>query len=94
MSDLIARIIELRDVAPTKGEWHELNDIVKEVEEQQARIAKLEDALTVCNQFMLEVSHAMQSGPSWYTKGTHGLRQQIYMWIERTRKALAALDKD
>ena len=35
-------------------------------------------AIDVCRQFVLEVSHAMESGPGWYTKGENGLRREMH----------------
>ena len=61
----------------------------------EARVEQLEGALGVCRQFRLEVAHAMECGPGWYTRGEDGLRQQIRMWIDRAGKALQALgEKD
>ena len=59
----------------------------------EAKIAELEAVRNTANQFMLEVAHAMQSGPTWYTRGESGLRSQIHMWIGRMQKALAAQEK-
>jgi hypothetical protein len=45
MSDLVERLKALRDEQMTKGEWQEINDLVKLAKEQAARIADLEGAL-------------------------------------------------
>ena len=65
-----------------------------EINALEARVAELEGALGVCRQFRLEVAHAMECGPGWYTRGENGLRQQIHMWIDRAGKALQALGGD
>ncbi len=66
------------------------NSAIKEFDAALEEIKKLREALELCNQFVLEVSHAMQSGPSWYTKGESGLRNQVHMWIDRAAKAIKA----
>lgn len=78
--------IGTRNIAIDGVMYNVPNPAADKIEAQQA-------ALSVCSQFLLEVSHAMASGPNWYTKGEQGLRQQIYMWIERTHKALAGVAK-
>jgi len=69
-------------------------DLGRLYNKSQADNEKLRAVVDTSRQFMLEVSHAMESGPSWYTRGESGLRKQVYMWIERMRKALAALEVD
>ena len=54
---------------------------------------RLEAALEVCNQMVLEVSHAQQCGPGWYTRGEDGLRAQVDMWVRKASTAIReALD--
>ena len=43
--------------------------------------------LAVAHQALLEVRHAQECGPSWYTRGEDGLYQQVSMWV---RKGLEA----
>lgn len=45
-------------------------------------------ALKVAQQFLLEFSHAQESGPSWYTRGEHGMYSQVNLWL---RKGLEAV---
>jgi predicted nuclease with TOPRIM domain len=53
---------------------------------------RYKEALKTCNQFVLEVSHAMQCGPDWYTRGESGLRNQIQTWINKASEAVKVLD--
>jgi len=56
-------------------------------------IERLRAALEVCNQMVLEVSHAQQCGPGWYTRGEDGLRAQVDMWVRKASTAIReALD--
>lgn len=54
-----------------------------------SRIAELEEALRVANQALLEVRHAQECGPEWYTRGASGLRSQVAMWVRRGLDAIA-----
>jgi len=80
MTKLIDLMPDAKDVYVGKGIT---------VYDVKQRLRKLEAVREVSQHFLLEVSHAMQCGPGWYTHGENGLRKQIYMWIERERKALA-----
>lgn len=48
------------------------------------------DALKTAHQALLEVAHAQDAGPEWYTRGASALRQQVAMWV---RRGLDALNK-
>lgn len=48
------------------------------------------EALKTAHQALLEVAHAQDVGPEWYTRGASGLRQQVAMWV---RRGLDALNK-
>lgn len=46
------------------------------------------EALKTAHQALLEVAHAQDVGPEWYTRGTSALRQQVAMWVKRGLDAL------
>jgi hypothetical protein len=46
------------------------------------------EALKTAHQALLEVTHAQDVGPEWYTRGASGLRQQVAMWVTRGLEAL------
>jgi hypothetical protein len=48
------------------------------------------EALKTAHQALLEVAHAQDAGPEWYTRGASGLRQQVSTWV---RRGLDALNK-
>jgi hypothetical protein len=73
-----------------KVPYHAYEKRGKMIEERDKRIAELVTVRDTATQFMYEVAHAMQCGPSWYTRGESGLRSQIHMWIGRMQKALDA----
>jgi hypothetical protein len=58
-------------------------------------VEQLRDALKTARQALMEVQHAQESGPGWYTKGESGMYQQTTMWVRRgltaAREALEAL---
>ncbi len=58
------------------------------------RIEIIREALVDINQALLEVSHAYRNGPTWYTKGEDGLRQQVSMWLSRGFDALKRIDEN
>jgi len=45
-------------------------------------------ALKVAQQSLLEFSHAQECGPSWYTRGTNGMYQQVSLWFDRGLKVV------
>lgn len=51
-------------------------------------IEQLEAALKVCQQLILEVSHAQRNGSDWYTRADVGLYQQVSMWIGKAQTAI------
>jgi hypothetical protein len=55
-----------------------------------AEITQLREALKVAQQALLEVRHAQDAGPSWYTKGGAGLYMQVHVWL---RKGLQAVTR-
>ena len=74
-----AAIAELQE----RCEQHERTgkDLVDQVE-------KLEAAREVMKQTLLEITHAQQCGPGWYTRGASGLHQQVRMWINKANVAI------
>lgn len=71
-----------------------VRDAADEIERLRADNERLRNVEKTARQFMLEVSHAMQTGPGWYTKGEDGLRQQVYRWIDNMRKALSPQEQN
>lgn len=59
-----------------------------EVREAVDQIVKLRAALKVVHQSLLEFNHAQQCGPGWYTRGEHGMYQQVYMWLREGLDAI------
>lgn len=55
------------------------------------RIRDLEAALKIVHQALIEVAHAQDVGPWWYTKGANGLYQQVAMWVRKGLDAIAAV---
>jgi len=49
---------------------------------------ELLEALKVARQFVIEVAHAQDVGPGWYTKGEDGLYQQVRMWLRKANDAI------
>jgi uncharacterized protein YoxC len=62
--------------------------MLEDCQEQVAEIDRLNAALDVLQQTLLEVSHAQQCGADWYTKGASGLRQQVAMWVHKGQTAI------
>lgn len=60
--------------------------------QQKEDLDSLRDSIKTANQALMEVDHAQNIGPGWYTRGEDGLRQQVRMWVRRgleaTRKHL------
>jgi len=56
-------------------------------------IERLRTALKVAQQALMEVQHAQEQGPGWYTKGVNGMYQQTTTWVRKgltaTREALS-----
>lgn len=55
----------------------------------RARVAKLEAALHVVEQMLLEVEAAIHRGPSWYTRGERGMADQVLLHVQRVRTVCA-----
>ena len=53
-----------------------------------ARVAKLEAALPVIEQMLLEVEAAIHRGPSWYTHGKGGMADQVLLHVQKVRAVL------
>lgn len=47
------------------------------------KVSELREQMKVINQMILEVAHAQNAGPDWYSRGENGLRAQVRMWVER-----------
>ena len=60
----------------------------KEIRRLTADCARKDIALRICRQALMEVAHAQQCGPAWYTKGEGGLYSQVRMWVDRGAKAI------
>lgn len=56
--------------------------------ENSDRLNRLEAALKVCSQALLEIAHAQEVGPWWFTKGERGLYNQVAMWVRKGREAI------
>lgn len=52
-----------------------------------AEVERLREALKTTRQALMEVQHAQECGPGWYTRGEQGMYRQTQMWV---RKGLAA----
>ncbi len=61
---------------------------------EEATMAHALEALKVARQFVLEVAHAQEVGPAWYTKGEPGMYQQVRMWLHRTNEAVESAIKE
>lgn len=48
---------------------------------------RLREALKTARQALMEVQHAQECGPGWYTRGVNGMYQQTTTWV---RKGLTA----
>lgn len=57
--------------------------------QREERIKRLEKSIGTVHQALLEVAHAQEVGPEWYTRGESGLKNQVRMWV---KKGLAAID--
>lgn len=55
-----------------------------------ARVGELLEALKVTRQALLEVGHARDVGPEWFTKGQSAHLAHIRHWFEKGCKAAAA----
>jgi hypothetical protein len=78
-------VLRLREIGEIPAFDQHVGDEVREAADE---ITKLREALKVTHQALLEFNHAQQCGPGWYTRGEHGMYQQIYMWL---RKGLDAI---
>ena len=58
----------------------------------KAQVGELERVLGVANQALLEVSHAQECGPGWYTQGEAGLYGQVRMWLDKAFKEIKDLE--
>jgi hypothetical protein len=54
-------------------------------------IKSLKETLKINQQALLEVRHAFDAGPQWYTKGESGMRNQVRLWLIKAEAANAAL---
>ena len=50
------------------------------------------DILTM-QQALLEIRHAQNAGPGWYTNGEPGLKKQVRLWLDKGLKASESLNK-
>lgn len=75
--------------------WTNLCKANEEIKRLTAEVSRKDEALSTCQQALLEVAHAQQCGSGWYTKGESGLRRQVDMWVRRGSEAIReALDAD
>ena len=44
-------------------------------------------------QALLEIRHAQNAGPGWYTNGEPGLKKQVRLWLDKGLKASESLNK-
>jgi len=54
-----------------------------------ARLEAADSCFKIMEQFLIEVSHAQEVGPWWFTKGEPALIQQVDLWVRKGRTALA-----
>ena len=59
------------------------------VEAALSRLRIAVEALKVVEQARLEVRHAKEVGPGWYTRGEHGMHRQVLMWDGKAGEAAA-----
>ena len=62
-------------------------DLEMENRELRAERDALKDRLKIANQGFLEIAHAQECGPGWYTRGLNGMWQHVYMWVRRGLEA-------
>ncbi len=65
-----------------------VEELTNERNALQIEVKKLQKALPIANQALLEMDHAYNYGSEWYTRGESGLRQQVRMWLDRGMKAI------
>lgn len=58
------------------------------VGEQQSEIEKLRAALKVAQQSLIEVNHAQEAGPTWFTHRESALYRQVNHWLRRGLEAV------
>ena len=81
-----------------------MNDITKEcellrqIEKRDKRIDELEieslkiiKAARVLRQTVMEVRHAQNHGPDWYTRGASGLFMQVMTHLDRADKEIKSI---
>lgn len=49
---------------------------------------RLKEALSVCEQAIIEFSAAQERGPGWYTRGVDGMYAQIRLWLGKAFDAI------
>lgn len=57
------------------------------------RKAEIVPDVAILRQALLEVQHAREVGPTWFTKGEQGMRSHIQSWLRRGNDAAARLGK-
>ena len=62
-------------------------------EERYFEHKRIKKQVKVLQQMVMEVSHAQQKGPGWYTRGTDGMFQQVQMWIGRGQAAIDEINR-
>lgn len=48
-------------------------------------------AIETIEQALLEIKHAREVGPGWYTRGAAGRYAQVSMWVHKAHEALEKL---
>jgi hypothetical protein len=56
-----------------------------------ADIAKIMGAISDVEQALLELTHAIDVGPEWFTNGRRGQIQQATLWNQRAAAALKVI---
>lgn len=56
-------------------------------------VKALVEALKVTRQALMEIRHAQQRGPDWYTRGESGMYRQVSHWLTKGLEAAQILAK-
>ncbi len=55
-------------------------------------LVRLSGHMQISRQAHIEFLHAWEVGPSWYTKGESGLRQQVRHWLDKGLEATSGFE--
>ncbi len=63
-----------------------------EIVDDVVEVAELIAVIKVLQQTVMEVRHAQDNGPWWYTKGERGLYMQVRLHLDRANVALNSIE--